>query len=957
MNSEVSSQNPELDRILREVVTDRKFSELPYQDALAYLCRTLSEALSAARVGIWDLDKNGDAITSVLVWDARTGLDTGRATLTSADAKTYLDAVMRDVAVVINDAPNDPRCAELARKYLPATGVSALLDCPIRTMTGMAGVLCIEEVGGPRHWTAAEVSFAMAITGLVSLTVEHKKRLAAESAALDHERRLKVYTDLAMDWYWETDREFRFEALHGNASEDGRMPQDYLGMKLWDAPFLSPLGGDWSWLISRVEARKRIYDFIVSTKDELGETHYAELAGIPKHAPNGAFLGYWGTAKDVTRRVRHELELRDSERRYRSAVQLARLGSWLWDERTERCAYCSPELAEIYGVSAEEYVSRSNSIENDLRWFHPDDRDRYREEIAEAVRNQTGYDTIVRIVRDDGSVRTLHEITEAIFDDAGRFVATAGVLQDITDQVELQRQLKTHRDRLKNIVDHFPGAIYRVKYDAKFTSLYRSEAHARLFVDPAMADLDPTAPGEPQPLDIRDSDRARMDEILRKAVAAGQPYEMEYGITLRDGSQKWVSDRGRPVVTTDGSIELEGMLIDETEKHAAQEALAHGRRLEAIGKLTGGIAHDFNNLLAIVLGNLELLHDDLTAPDQLELLESGIDAVNRGAELTRNMLAFARKTDLTLEVLDPNTVAQKARSWVGRALPETITLELKLKPGLWRIEADAGAAESAILNLVINARDAMPDGGRLTIETANVEVDADSPEHRDDGVEPGRYAVLSVSDTGHGIPPDRLERIFEPFYTTKPPGAGSGLGLSMILGFMKQSGGAVRVTSETGAGTTFSLYFRAIDGDAEVAAGAEKAAPTAGRTGARILIAEDQPEILEIMRLTLTKAGHRVTVARSGDEALKIFKAGAEFDLLITDQVMPGALKGADLSKALRRQRPDLKVIFMTGYASKETLEGGGIRQDDIRLSKPVQRVELISAVDAALGRAIEKGR
>ncbi|WP_186766456.1 PAS domain S-box protein [Falsiphaeobacter marinintestinus] len=950
MSENKSSREGQLDLILRELVTKRKFSKLDFEGALQFFCETLAAALDAPRVGIWSLNDSADELVSRVLWDQQNTVELPPAVLTKDDASTYLKAVIEDIVVIINDATNDPRCVELSKEYLPSNNVSALLDCPIRTYGGLAGVICIEDVDQPRIWTSEEVNFALAVSGLVSLTIEHNERNIAEKAAHANEDRLKLYSDLATDWFWETNTEFRFERLHGSAAVDGQMPDDYVGRKIWDVPILSPLDGNWDTLKTRVAARKRIYDFVVSATDEMGNTYYAEIAGLPKLTSAGDFDGYWGTAKDVTKRVQRGLDLAASEQKYKSASRIAKLGSWIWDHSLDACTYCSPELAEIYGVSVEEYLERTETTEKDLQWFHPDDRARYKEVISKAAREEVGYEVTARIVRNDGSVRTLHENTEAVFDSAGAFVATAGVLQDITEQVELRSQLKTHEDRLKGIVDNIPGAIYRVKYDDTFTSVYRSEGYLNLFVDPKSPPSSVTS-GEQLPgLDIRASDRERIDRILRQAVTLNQPYEMEYSIKRRDGSEKWVSDRGRPVVSADGAIELEGIMIDATEKHAAQEALAHGQRLESVGKLTGGMAHDFNNLLAVVLGNLELLRDELAVPNQIELIDAGIGAVHRGADLTKNMLAFARKSRLNLETLDLNDLAGKSKNWIGRTLPENIEVETSLLAGLWKTETDASSAESALLNLIINARDAMPNGGQLTIETSNVRIDDHYVESRYEDIDPGRYVMLAISDTGHGIPKESLGRIFEPFYTTKPPGSGSGLGLSMIVGFMKQSGGSVQVYSEVGIGTTFKLYFKALTDDTlnqDELPGALLPLP---HGAARILVVEDEQGVRSVLKSTLAKAGYDIQTASSGDEALLIYEADPTFDLLLTDIVMPGVLQGTSLAKALREDHPQLRVIFMSGYASEATVHGNGLRPEDIRLMKPVARAELIKAIENVLG-------
>ncbi|MBU2357966.1 MAG: response regulator, partial [Alphaproteobacteria bacterium] len=249
-------------------------------------------------------------------------------------------------------------------------------------------------------------------------------------------------------------------------------------------------------------------------------------------------------------------------------------------------------------------------------------------------------------------------------------------------------------------------------------------------------------------------------------------------------------------------------------------------------------------------------------------------------------------------------------------------------------------------------RDAMPDGGKLTIETANVRVGDEYVAERDEDIEPGRYVMLAISDTGHGIPKDKLEKIFEPFFTDKPVGLGSGLGLSMVQGFVKQSGGAIRVYSEVGVGTTFKLYFKAaLYGSSKPEAVVVD--PSYAPVGkASILIAEDEEEVMRILSRTLRGAGYVVTTATSGDEALNVFKTSGSFDLLLTDVVMPGELLGPALAKAARQIDPDLPCIFLSGYASEATVHGNGLRPSDIRLMKPVSRTDLLSAVAKAISKA-----
>ncbi len=430
-----------------------------------------------------------------------------------------------------------------------------------------------------------------------------------------------------------------------------------------------------------------------------------------------------------------------------------------------------------------------------------------------------------------------------------------------------------------------------------------------------------------------------------------------YKVTHPDGSVRTVLARAYPIESESGAFDrVVGIATDITELVRVQEDLRESderlrkaQRLEAIGHLTGGVAHDFNNLLAVILGNLEHLRD---APDQAEketLIDEAVEAVERGSDLTRNMLSFARRAALALEVLDLNRLVRSTGTWVKRTLPATVEMETSLLAGLWPIEVDKSSAQSSILNLVLNARDAMPEGGKLTIETSNVRIDDDYLAERGEDLVPGRYVMLAVTDTGNGIPPGDTEAIFEPFFTTKPVGSGSGLGLSMIMGFMKQSGGTIRVYSELGVGTTFKLYFKAASLDANaISERSVEISPDNGR-GAKVLLVEDQPELLKLLVRTLERYGYAVTEANSGDEANQIFSENPDFDLLITDIVMPGVLQGTGLARELRAKRGDLPIIFMSGYAEEATVHGNGLRPEDIRLMKPVGRQALLKAVNSAL--------
>ena len=389
----------------------------------------------------------------------------------------------------------------------------------------------------------------------------------------------------------------------------------------------------------------------------------------------------------------------------------------------------------------------------------------------------------------------------------------------------------------------------------------------------------------------------------------------------------------------------------DAERHRLdlESRLAQSQKLEAIGQMTGGVAHDFNNLLSVILGNLELVLEENADKEQIRMIETAIGATYKGAELTKNMLNFARRANLRPTLLNLSDIVVDMDNWLSRTIPASIRVEKSLQPDLWQIEADLSTTESALLNLMINGRDAMLAGGVITLETSNIILDEGLNGGTGEGLKPGSYVLLAVSDTGIGIPPENIEQVFDPFFSTKGPAAGSGLGLSMVHGFMKQSGGIARIYSEVGVGTTVKLYFKASRESKSEEEGAKDAPSVAQKSIGRILVAEDQDAVNDLLVRILRKEGHEVVPAKTGDEALETFQLNGSFDLLVTDIVMPGRLQGPELAREIRRLSPEMPVVFMSGYAREATIHGNGLRESDIRLMKPVSKKDLIRSVNNAL--------
>ena len=429
-------------------------------------------------------------------------------------------------------------------------------------------------------------------------------------------------------------------------------------------------------------------------------------------------------------------------------------------------------------------------------------------------------------------------------------------------------------------------------------------------------------------------------------------FQTEYRMHARDGRILWFRDEAVTLPTADGQpFLMQGVLYDITERKRLEDQLRHSQKMEAVGLLAGGVAHDFNNLLMLIQGHNERLRLSL-APDAPALKESrGIEnAVTRASSLTGRLLAFSRKQVLQPKILDLNEVLTDVAKMLDRLIEKNIALRFAPAPELWHVKADPGQMEHLIMNLVVNARDAMPQGGELLIETRNAEITNSHP-RIGDGVRPGRYVTLVVRDTGIGMDRDTQARMFEPFFTTKAPGKGTGLGLAIVYGVVKQIGGWTHVESKPGNGTSFEIYLPRAEDATEPAALAEPhgsltAVPKGTET---ILLVEDEPGIRELAGDFLRGRGYMVLAAMDGNEALRIAEGHEDLiHLLVTDVVMPN-IGGNELAERLRHVRPQIKVLFMSGYPDHPTLTDGGVEVQATVLQKPFSLDTLANKVRTLL--------
>jgi PAS domain S-box-containing protein len=438
-------------------------------------------------------------------------------------------------------------------------------------------------------------------------------------------------------------------------------------------------------------------------------------------------------------------------------------------------------------------------------------------------------------------------------------------------------------------------------------------------------------------------------------IATREPLQQELTAPAAGGLRTTLSVKF-PLLDERGAVQAVGMIVaDVTEQRRVDAQLAHAQRLQAVGQLTGGVAHDFNNLLTVVLGNAGVLAEEPHADParRQRLAEMIAAAAERGAELTKRLLAFSRRQALKPEPVETNRLIRDMEGLLRRSLGEHIEIDTAFAAELWRAHADPVQVESAILNLAINARDAMPGGGKLLIETRNVGL-GDEDASIEQELRPGDYVLIAVSDTGTGMPPEVAARAFEPFFTTKPVGQGSGLGLSMVYGFAKQSGGHVKIYSEPGHGTTVRLYLpRAPDDSARDAAAAAATNTAEPRGQETVLVVEDDPLVRSTVIGQLRGLGYQVIETGTGAEALRVLATGAAVDLMFTDVVMPGGLDGKELARRARGVRPGLKVLFTTGYTEDAAIRHGRLEAGARLLNKPYRRADLARVIRQALDEAV----
>jgi PAS domain S-box-containing protein len=660
------------------------------------------------------------------------------------------------------------------------------------------------------------------------------------------------------------------------------------------------------------------------------------LSVSPVKSQSGEIIGATKIARDLSETRKTQIALRrETEERLRIFETSQDL--ILVTDPKGNYVQVSPSSVSILGYRPEEMIGHSA-----VEFIHSDDLESTRDEMRSARRGRGMRNFVTRYVHRDGRVVSLTWM--GTWSEPVRRHFFIG--RDMTEIQLAQEALLDSERMARRIIETALDAFVQMNDEGIIVD-WNSQAE-RVF-GWSRAEAVGRALGE---LIVPEQHRARHREGLANFLRTGYGpvlgTRFEIDAQRRDGREIKVELSITAFERRGGHV-FNGFIRDLTEKIAAETQNRQAQKMEAVGQLTGGIAHDFNNILTVIIGTIEILAEGVTDRPELAMIAKMIDeAAERGSDLTKHLLAFARLQPLQPRETEVNDLIITAGKLLRPTLGEHIEIEMQLAENPWRAFADPSQLTTAILNLVLNARDAMPQGGKLFIETLNSDLD-DAYAERNVEVTPGQYVLIAISDTGVGIAADMLDKVFEPFFTTKESGRGTGLGLSMVYGFAKQSGGHIKIYSEEGHGTTIKLYLpRSLEPSQNAAAAV--AAETAEGGTELILVVEDDALVRNYVIAQVRSLGYRTLSAADAEEALRAVRANPAIDLLFTDVIMPGLMNGRQLAEAASTIRPDLKVLYTSGYTENAIVHHGRLDPGVLLLAKPYRKADLARMIRMALG-------
>lgn len=780
--------------------------------------------------------------------------------------------------------------------------------------------------------------------GMRGVNLDITDRIHTEQLARESENRYRNIVETAKEGIWLVDLNSRTTYVNQQmALMLGYTVDEMMGRTVFDFVFDEDHDAMRDKLALRARETSETNEFRLRCKD--GTEVIMLYNGSPTLDQAGNLVGFLSMNTDITERKKADRLLRETEARYRNLVEFSPAVVYLADaDPPFATIYISPNISQ-FGYTVAEWTERPD------RWLdivHDDDRARVLASASDVSIETPDTDLDYRITAKDGSIHWVNDKGRFVFGELGNRIGWQGILLDVTkrkqaelDMVQLNRELDSQQLRLKNIVASVPGIVWEScgKPNAANQSVNFVSDYVTTMMGYSVGEW--LSSPEFWLSIIHPEDRDRVVQEAVEQFESPEPGILEFRMIAKGGNVLWVEsistqildDLGIPAGRRGVTMDISGRKRADAALHASEQQLRQAQKLESVGLLAGGIAHDFNNMLTVINGYSELALRRVSREDPLRRdLDEIQRAGKRSAELTYQLLAFSRQQVLQPVVLNLNEMIADTIKMLHRLIGEDILLTTTLDPHVSDVLVDPGQLTQIVMNLAVNARDAMATGGQLTIETRNSFLD-DGYARRHPGVVPGPYVLLAVSDTGIGMSPAATQHIFEPFYTTKDVGEGTGLGLATVYGIVKQSGGNIEVYSEVGIGTTFKIYLPQAPSTVR---STSESQPLMEMPGGKetILLVEDEELVRNLSREILTSCGYQVIVASNGAEALALCGPAADIDLLMTDVVMP-TMGGRELAERLLLLRPDLRILFTSGYTDDAVVRHGVIGSNTNFIHKP----------------------
>lgn len=801
--------------------------------------------------------------------------------------------------------------------------------------------------GSTAHYTVTKFAFTDATgspSGVCMIVQDVSDYQRAEAELAEKSNLLETILNSVPSGISLRDTAGRYVFISQNAANDFGLDRSaILGQTQFEVAGESPVTRAIEGLFHRVvESGEAVFNAEFASNRIKGRTFSFSLSPVIDGA--GRVDGVVTVAQDITESKRAETALKESEHGLAEAQRIGRIGHW----RIDGDRGIMSMSKEAYRALGYDPGDDERTLEVIRAAVHPDDLKKLEETRTQAIANRKPYEFKYRITRPDGEVRVMAGEGIPEYDENGKLTSIFGVTQDVTEQNAVEEALRKSEARMSDFANSSADFYWQTDTDLRYNYLSHALETSIGKNTGALIGLTPDEAIGPV------FDKTDAWKYISGQLQQRKPFRDV--VFARQGPDEkdliWIRASGQPFFDDSGEFQgFRGSSTDITKHRALEEQLIQSQKMETVGQLTGGVAHDFNNLLAVIMGNAELLID-MSVPDPISerhqsLTQTIVRTAERGAELTQQLLAYSRKQALSPKVVYLNDHITAMTSILTRSLGADIKIVQTGDADLWPCLVDPGQVENAVLNLALNARDAMPDGGNLSIETANAILDDDYAAAQAD-LTPGEYVTISITDTGTGMARDVLDHVFEPFFTTKGQGKGTGLGLSMVFGFVKQSDGHVTIYSEVGRGTTVKLYLPRAEDVAGMAADPVPLHPPTGRNEC-VLVVEDDADVRTLAVALLSDLGYRVLDAGDGAAALGILERERHIDLLFTDVILPGGMNGDAIALAAPRYQPNIKVMFMSGFTQDALIHQGKLGDDVVLLHKPFRLADLANKLRQAL--------